>query len=349
MLNIYGKQVLISPLAWGLGHAARCVPVIKHLLKSECVVSVFASRELIIYLRQRFPDLNYIEDATDPFSYGAKGLTAKTLFLFALKMLRLTRNDRKQCRLLCRHVQPDVIISDNRYGFYCADVPSLLITHQIRPLLPGFTNIFRHIVSLFLKRSYRHFTEVLIPDFEAFPGLAGKLSHPGKLPSNARYVGLLSRFQQGGCPQTVRNPKQILIITSGPEQHRNELSDFWSAQQLPESYQMIIAGCSSESAQNHQIQCIASPADSELQQLICESGIIISACGYSTLMDLFALKRAAILIPTAGQTEQVYLAGLHQKHMVTGATQKAVYILVSDPETVIGDLHRKEQLLLKIN
>jgi len=349
MLNITGRKVLISPLSWGLGHAARCVPVISHLLKSDCSVSVFASPDLISYLRQRFPDLNYIEDSTTPFSYGSDGLKAKTLFSLALKMLRLTRSDRKQCRLLCKYVQPDVIISDNRYGFYCAEVPSLLITHQIRPVIPGFVRFFRPFISMFLKRSYRHFTEVLIPDSEKFPGLAGNLSHPQKLPLNARYIGLLSRFQQNNQVLSVRNSKQILFIASGPGQHRNGLAAFWSALTFPESMHMILVGCSSASAANSQIRCIESPSDSELRQLICESGIIISACGYSTLMDLYALNRSAILVPTAGQTEQKYLAGLHHRHMVICPTQKAVYELVSEPSALIGILNSKEQLLLKIH
>jgi UDP-N-acetylglucosamine:LPS N-acetylglucosamine transferase len=36
--------------------------------------------------------------------------------------------------------------------------------------------------------------------------------------------------------------------------------------------------------------------------------VIIARSGYSTLMDLAALGKRAILIPTPGQTEQEYLA-----------------------------------------
>jgi UDP-N-acetylglucosamine transferase subunit ALG13 len=46
----------------------------------------------------------------------------------------------------------------------------------------------------------------------------------------------------------------------------------------------------------------------ELEQIILSSEWIICRSGYSTLMDLAALNKKAILIPTPGQTEQEYLA-----------------------------------------
>ena len=46
----------------------------------------------------------------------------------------------------------------------------------------------------------------------------------------------------------------------------------------------------------------------ELNQEICNSDIVISRSGYSTIMDLAALNKKAIFIPTPGQTEQLYLA-----------------------------------------
>jgi predicted glycosyltransferase len=45
----------------------------------------------------------------------------------------------------------------------------------------------------------------------------------------------------------------------------------------------------------------------ELSKLIQQSKIIISRCGYSTIMDLVKLQKKAILVPTPGQTEQEYL------------------------------------------
>ena len=47
---------------------------------------------------------------------------------------------------------------------------------------------------------------------------------------------------------------------------------------------------------------------SDLNQKIMESDVVICRSGYSSLMDLVALQKKAILIPTEGQTEQEYLA-----------------------------------------
>ena len=40
-----------------------------------------------------------------------------------------------------------------------------------------------------------------------------------------------------------------------------------------------------------------------------KAAYIISRSGYSTIMDIAALHKKSILVPTPGQTEQEYLAG----------------------------------------
>jgi len=50
-------------------------------------------------------------------------------------------------------------------------------------------------------------------------------------------------------------------------------------------------------------------ADSKLlNDLINKSEILIMRSGYSSIMDLNKLERNAVLVPTPGQTEQIYLA-----------------------------------------
>jgi UDP-N-acetylglucosamine:LPS N-acetylglucosamine transferase len=48
----------------------------------------------------------------------------------------------------------------------------------------------------------------------------------------------------------------------------------------------------------------------ELCLAIQQSEYIICRSGYSTVMELLALKKKMIVVPTPGQTEQEYLAGL---------------------------------------
>src|SRR5690606_35008904 len=50
------------------------------------------------------------------------------------------------------------------------------------------------------------------------------------------------------------------------------------------------------------------PTDEQFAQLVAQSRHLLCRSGYSTLMDLLALNRSALLVPTPGQTEQEYLA-----------------------------------------
>ncbi len=54
----------------------------------------------------------------------------------------------------------------------------------------------------------------------------------------------------------------------------------------------------------------------KLQEAIEQSEVIIARSGYSTVMDLAALGKKAIFIPTSGQTEQEYLAATLMKKKV---------------------------------
>jgi UDP-N-acetylglucosamine:LPS N-acetylglucosamine transferase len=52
-------------------------------------------------------------------------------------------------------------------------------------------------------------------------------------------------------------------------------------------------------------------SDEKLASAMQSAQLIICRSGYSTIMDLHALKCRALLVPTPGQTEQEYLAEFH--------------------------------------
>ncbi len=71
----------------------------------------------------------------------------------------------------------------------------------------------------------------------------------------------------------------------------------------------------------------------ELSILISKAKIVISRSGYTTLMDLIALNKKAILIPTPGQTEQEYLAKNNaNKPLFTFISQKDLHIKTLEKE-----------------
>jgi len=62
----------------------------------------------------------------------------------------------------------------------------------------------------------------------------------------------------------------------------------------------------------------------DLNKVISQSKLVIARCGYTTVMDLAAMKKKAILIPTPGQTEQEYLAEylLEKKYFLTAPQEE---------------------------
>ena len=67
---------------------------------------------------------------------------------------------------------------------------------------------------------------------------------------------------------------------------------------------------------------------------------IISRSGYSTIMDIAALQKKSILIPTPGQTEQEYLADhLMKKQFAFWVNQNEFSLLKNIEEARNFDYH----------
>ena len=85
-------------------------------------------------------------------------------------------------------------------------------------------------------------------------------------------------------------------------------------EQLSETnFETVIAGGTSKTRTGilrPNITYIAFADGKRLAELIQNAEIIICRSGYSSVMDLVAMNRSAILIPTPGQPEQEYLGDL---------------------------------------
>ena len=55
---------------------------------------------------------------------------------------------------------------------------------------------------------------------------------------------------------------------------------------------------------------------------------IVSRSGYSTVMDIAALRKKSILIPTPGQTEQEYLADYLMKKQLSFCVKQSNFSLL---------------------
>jgi uncharacterized protein (TIGR00661 family) len=311
-------HILISPLDWGLGHAARCIPIISGLIEAGHKVTIAGYGRSLIMLRKEFPSLESIEIPGFSPSYPGSGNMVLHLFLRLPQFIGTMVIEHHHLKKLISQQHFDVTISDNRYGFRNKNIMSILITHQVMIKTPGWLQFAEYLLYRVSSLMISRFDECWIPDESESPGLSGDLSHKYPLPANAKFIGPLSRFQIAEpLPDNDVNERKITAIISGPEPQRS-IFEALVTKQLRELNQFaIIVGGKPESVEIHDVTSDLSIfpylGSAELQSVISASSLVICRSGYSTIMDLQALGVKALFVPTPGQTEQIYLAGLHQE------------------------------------
>ncbi|MDQ2752336.1 MAG: glycosyl transferase family 28 [Bacteroidota bacterium] len=313
MKKKFPLRVVVAPLDWGLGHATRCIPLIKSLLDAGCSVYVACNSTAQSLFLQEFSNLHIL-----PLQgYNIRYTSSKRLFPFKIlqqipKILFSIWYENRWLHKAVKQYGFDFVVSDNRYGFYHKNKPSFFITHQlhIQTPFPWLSKRLQNINYRFINR----FKECWVPDFSFVPNLAGILSHPGQLPSiPVHYVGLMSRFS----PQNRAKTKyKWLFIVSGPEPQRTIFEKLCchAIAQLNDAV-LLIRGLPKKAntldVPKHCTMFNHLPTKG-LQTAFAESEFIVSRAGYTTIMEIIALQKKSILIPTPGQTEQEYLA----KHLV---------------------------------
>ncbi|HYX10277.1 MAG TPA: glycosyltransferase [Bacteroidales bacterium] len=312
-------KVLICPLNWGLGHASRVTQVIKYLLEAGAEVVIAADGPPAALLQSFFPEVNHIHFKSCNVKYSVgNSQIFKILFQFPCFMWRRFKDHERLKRIIGDN-KIDLVISDNRPGLWNNEAYTVYVTHQVMVKLPGLLAVFERAVS-FLHRNLeiRHYDECWIPDVPGMPNLSGDLSHKYKIPKNASFIGLLSRFASSSnsaedSNNTAACNTDLLILLSGPEPQRTELEKILSHQvsRLPVQC-TVIRGLPGESRMLsgfRNINSLNHTDDDTFRYLVAKSKYVICRAGYSTLMDLVALEKKAIIVPTPGQTEQEYLAG----------------------------------------
>ena len=303
------KRVLIAPLHWGLGHATRCVPIIEQQLNEGNVIIVSANSGPRHVLEERFPYLEFINIPFMEITYPKDGDMARHFFWKGPQLLASIWREHRLLQKLIGEKKIDMVISDSRFGLWSNRTKSIFITHQVQILSPKFQGII-NVLNRWVMAKY---DEVWVPDSKESPGLAGILSHPEKLPTNARYIGPLSRFRERIVPQ---NPIwKAAVIISGPEPQRS-LFEAEMARRFIESDEpaLILRGKPTESGNKEigKLKIMNHLNDAELIDALSKSELVISRSGYSSIMDYEVLGIKAELHPTLGQTEQEYLAELHK-------------------------------------
>jgi len=298
------KVIFISALDWGLGHATRCVPLIRKFQKNNKIIIGVTPLTKSVF-EEEFPSLEKINLPAYNVRYSKTLPLWLKLFFDWPRIKKVIKDENTELEKIISKYKIDVVISDNRFGLYSKKIHSVFITHQLFIKTPFATGIIQKIN----KKYILNFDEIWIPDFEnETESLSGELSHGEHFHKNVKYIGPLSRLQKINSLETKYD---YLFLISGPEpQHsilRNLLCEL--ALQYPDLKFCLISNVKLQEQSFKNIETFVSPNNQQLSQLISQSKKIICRSGYSTLMDIFLIGiKNIILVPTPGQTEQEYLA-----------------------------------------
>ena len=312
------------PLDWGLGHATRCIPIIKNLLIENCSIIIATDGGQQKLLQKEFPQLSF----TKLRGYKIKYSKSNRALAFSIitqipKIIFLIYKEHQWLKKIIERKSIDLVISDNRYGLYSNKLPCIFITHQltIKATNVWIENILQKINYSFINR----FTECWIPDNMDETNIAGDLSHPKKMPTiPTSYIGMLSRFEK---KEITEIKYKYSFILSGPEPQRTILENLILKDiDLLKEKILLVRGkpASDESLHsNVNIEIRNHLPQIELEKVFQESEFIICRSGYTSLMEILTLQKKSIIIPTPGQTEQEYLAErLHKINWCYSVKQK---------------------------
>jgi UDP-N-acetylglucosamine transferase subunit ALG13 len=322
------KKILVAPLDWGLGHATRCIPIIKKIQAKGGELLIAGDGEIAKLLQDEFPDIRQIPLKGYNLKYfiGIPAWLSVTIQIPKI-VIRIWQEHYWLKRIVDEEGITNVI-SDNRFGLWNKKIHSVYITHQVMIKCPNGLKIFEQLLYLMHRFFISRYSECWIPDFASNKNnLSGDLSHKYPLPLNAKYIGLLSRFVLTKTPQMKFD---LAAIVSGAEPQRSIFEKQIANGMEKISLKTIILQGKPSENRKHYVgkQLTVSHLNSrDLESIICASQLVLCRAGYSGIMDLIRLKKNAVLIPTPGQTEQEYLADELMKKRIFFSMKQEVFDL----------------------
>lgn len=326
------KTILFGVLNWGLGHASRSVPLIQALVKSGFDVVIASDGAALDFLKATFPKL--VAEPLPAYKVRySKGRHQTVKIAQQLpKIAWAIIQEQRAVKQLTKKYCPVGLISDNRLGFWHPGVPSAYLSHQLQFRLVAGSAIANWLHHHFYKR----FTEIWIPDLPPPHSLAGGLSAIFDERLTHRHLGPLSRFKASAA---IAPRYDLLVVLSGPEPQRTLLENI-ILQQAPdfEGIICVVRGVFKnlplKVLPSKNVVVIGHVLAEELQALVATSKLLLMRSGYSSIMDLWALQRGAVLIPTPGQPEQEYLAAHLQGNPAFFVMDQSQLGLPSLPKTL---------------
>lgn len=312
------KRVLFAVHDWGLGHATRCLPLMRALLDRGDALTVLmapgAGMSLLEAELGTACEFYPCRDIPKPFSrYPA--LFYLRMSLYSPWLLAHFKLEHRLAERLVAQRHFDVLVSDSRFGVWSRAVPSYCIFHSLRQIIPGRWPWLERAVERAQRDLLRGYAKVLIPDVAEDGGLAGDLAHDPALDWGAGrlvYIGPLAGLQRRDDLPDI----DYFFSMSGVEPHRSMLTQR-VLQALPQLRGRIVVTCGRPDRAGERREVggatVYGYLDRRAQaEMLNRARITVSRSGYTTLMELAELGKRALFVPTPGQSEQEYLARFHR-------------------------------------
>lgn len=302
-------RVLVAPLDWGLGHATRCVPVVREFLRQGAEVELAVVKANSNFFSEVFPDVKQHMAPSYGIVYPKHGYNMALWLIKNSAHLNLVmREEHRFAEEMTKKNGYDVLFSDNRFAFYSKNAYNVYMTHQRRIAFPPAFAAFEGVGQMWHARLMKKFNEVWVPDLEKEPGYAGNLSHVDYCPQPVKFVGPLSRFESA-----VESKKDInvMAVVSGVEPARSRFEEKLreALRKIPGKHVMVLgkpyAGFKNWTEGN--IEFFSHLPIEKFARTVARSQWVVSRGGYSTIMDMAVLGAKCICVPTPGQYEQIVL------------------------------------------
>lgn len=264
-------------------------------------------------LQKEFPFLKSYTLPSYKIRYSKNGKNLKFKLFFRIPSVYFAvKEEQKVTKKIIQKEAIKGIISDNRFGVYAKNIPSVYVTHQLTVL----SGVATFLTSTIHQKIIQKFDECWVPDIEGNTNLSGNLGHLKNSKLKLKYLGVLSRFN----PVITLIKHDLLVVLSGPEPQRTllearllkELQDFKGSV-------LFVRGVlknATKISTSKNIQLKNYLLSEELEKSINSSKLVLARSGYSTIMDLAVLGKKAFFIPTPGQYEQEYLAHQFSKKKI---------------------------------
>ncbi len=313
------KNVLLSPLYWGMGHTTRLVPVIRECIQKNNIVYLAGNQHQLSFYRKLFGETaQYLFLESPEIVYGnSRRHTQWQLVRQLPNWKKSLAEDNQSLQKWQKELGLDWVISDARMGLHSPHLHSVLINHQINPI----SNLGKwadHLLKINADKLMKLFDEFWVPDEKERP-LAGQLSRIVKGAASMKYIGWLTHLES----RTFTPQFEFLWMLSGPQPQRSifekEAREFFAKTKYS-GY--IVGGKKSEDGTG-----LGLLSSHELSELLPQCKSVVTRSGYSTLMDLTLYPEMEVFLsPTPGQAEQEYLYRYH--------TNKGKYKRIDELENI---------------